>query len=84
VCQTDDFCCTTVWDVVCTVQVVTLGCAECEGIGGGGDCCAPNGSPGCDDDAVEACVCESDYLCCTSDWDMLCVDAVTMDGCGGC
>lgn len=84
VCMEDDFCCSTVWDAVCSVQVVTLGCAACEGIGGGGDCCSANGTPGCDDDAIEACVCNVDFVCCTQDWDMLCVDAVEAENCGMC
>jgi hypothetical protein len=75
VCATDDFCCATAWDDFCTVQVVILGCAECPGIGGDGDCCAAHGNPGCDDAAVEACVCEMDYVCCLEPWDELCVDA---------
>lgn len=84
VCAEDDFCCTTAWDEVCTVQVVILGCGTCPGIGGDGDCCAANGTPGCDDDAVESCVCAQDIVCCTQDWDQLCVDAVEGSSCGQC
>ncbi|HET6583450.1 MAG TPA: hypothetical protein VFG69_08380 [Nannocystaceae bacterium] len=75
VCEDDDFCCRTGWDDVCTVQVVVLGCGECPGIGGDGDCCAAHGNPGCDDAEVEACVCTMDYVCCLEPWDELCVDA---------
>jgi len=81
VCATDDFCCETLWDAYCTVQVVLLGCAECPNIGGDGDCCAPHGNPGCSDEALEACVCEMDYLCCTMPWDEICVETA-MQECG--
>lgn len=84
VCAEDEFCCSTVWDVVCTVQVVTLGCGTCPGIGGEGDCCSPNGTPGCDDDEIEACVCNEDFVCCTQDWDQLCADTVESAMCGRC
>ena len=82
VCAMDDFCCRTAWDEVCTVQVVILGCADCPGIGGDGDCCAAHDGPGCDDDEVEACVCDMDYVCCLDPWDDLCADAAVE--CGGC
>jgi hypothetical protein len=80
VCAMDDFCCQTSWDDFCTVQVVILGCGTCPGIGGDGDCCAAHGNPGCDDDRVEACVCDMDYVCCLEPWDEICVGEA--DGCG--
>jgi hypothetical protein len=84
VCMEDEFCCATAWDVVCTVLVVTQGCGSCPGIGGDGPCCMPNRTPGCDDDAIEACVCRQDIACCTQAWDQLCVDAVARQSCGQC
>jgi hypothetical protein len=75
VCAQEPFCCDTAWDDVCTVQVVVLGCAECPNIGGDGDCCAPHGNPGCDDEDVEVCVCTMDYVCCLEPWDEICADA---------
>lgn len=46
----------------------------CNGSGGGeGDCCAANGTPGCEDDSVTACVCGIDDFCCDNAWDNTCV-----------
>ncbi|MCH9682807.1 MAG: hypothetical protein K0V04_15330 [Deltaproteobacteria bacterium] len=42
-------------------------------------CCAPNGSPGCSDPGVEACVCAMDPFCCSVEWDGLCVGQATAD-----
>ncbi|MBX7082019.1 MAG: hypothetical protein K1X88_22625 [Nannocystaceae bacterium] len=81
VCAGDDFCCTVQWDLFCTVQVVRLGCGECPGIGGDGDCCAAHGNPGCDDESVEQCVCEMDFVCCLQPWDDVCVQTAS-DSCG--
>jgi len=83
VCAAESFCCDVEWDVVCTVQTVLLGCAKCPGIGGGGDCCAAHGNPGCDDDMVEQCVCNEDYVCCVDQWDDICVD-IAMSTCAAC
>ena len=35
-----------------------------------------------DDEAVEACVCDMDYVCCLEPWDALCVEAAA--DCGAC
>jgi|LNFM01.1.fsa_nt_gb hypothetical protein len=83
VCAEEPFCCDVQWDVVCTVQSVLLGCTTCPGIGGGGDCCAAHGNPGCDDDQVEQCVCNEDYVCCVDAWDDICV-GIAMDACAAC
>lgn len=80
VCARDSACCDVAWDEFCTVQVVLLGCDECPGIGGDGDCCAAHDNPGCDDDMVEACVCAQDFVCCTEAWDDVCADEAA--GCG--
>jgi hypothetical protein len=56
-------------------------CGQC---GGGGDCCSANGSPGCDDGGIQACVCAADSFCCESDWDNICVGEVESEGCGQC
>lgn len=45
-------------------------------------CCAPSGAPGCEDAALEACVCAADPYCCDVAWDGLCVQEVG-DLCGG-
>ena len=51
-------------------------CGVCDG-----DCCDGNGSVGCDDPAVTACVCEIDPFCCDTEWDGLCASAANSD-CG--
>jgi len=52
-------------------------------VGGMGDCCAPNGSPGCDDAACEAQICALDDFCCLMEWDGQCANAATgADGAG--
>lgn len=53
-------------------------------MGGDGDCCAENGTPGCDDAAIESCVCMSDSYCCDTEWDDVCVSEVDSFGCGTC
>ena len=47
-----------------------------------GSCCVANGSPGCVDHAVAACVCASDSYCCETTWDSQC--AGEADACGAC
>lgn len=47
------------------------------------DCCATHG-PGCNDYAIELCVCEVNPECCSGTWDETCVDAVSLLGCGTC
>jgi hypothetical protein len=98
VCAVDSYCCDTDWDSICVGLVDDEGCGVCNpagdtgggggttggGGGGTGDCCAANGSPGCDDAAVEACVCVADAFCCNSEWDQLCVDQVDSLMCGSC
>ncbi|HWB81004.1 MAG TPA: hypothetical protein VG755_38840 [Nannocystaceae bacterium] len=100
VCAFDDFCCTDTWDDLC-VQEANDSCdAMCDGGGtsggtddgggGGGACCEPQMGPGCDDMAVQDCVCAFDDFCCTDSWDDLCVqeandscDAMCDGGGGG-
>lgn len=47
------------------------------------DCCE-EGSAGCADDDVSACVCAIDPYCCLAAWDELCVIIVEAGGCGDC
>ena len=84
VCDQDPFCCSNQWDLACAVKAVEDGCATCEGIGGDGDCCTDNGSPGCSDNAIEACVCLEDIVCCTESWDSICAMQVESLECGQC
>ncbi|MEM7153176.1 MAG: hypothetical protein AAF799_10045 [Myxococcota bacterium] len=45
------------------------------------NCCFENGTPGCEDLAVESCVCAFDPYCCNTDWDDICVGEAIND-CG--
>jgi len=49
-------------------------CGECTG-----DCCESNGTPGCEDADLTACVCELDGYCCSSEWDGICVQQAMAD-----
>ncbi len=40
---------------------------------GEGDCCQPNGSPGCEDKECCEFICNVDRFCCLFEWDDLCV-----------
>ncbi len=53
------------------------------GGGGGSDCCEPNGTPGCDDQACQDLICGQDPFCCDVEWDGICADAA-IDQCGVC
>lgn len=39
-----------------------------------GDCCLDRPDPGCEDPALQTCVCTLDSFCCTDQWDAVCVD----------
>jgi hypothetical protein len=41
---------------------------------GEGDCCEPNGTPGCDDAECCNAVCTVDPFCCDVEWDSICAD----------
>jgi hypothetical protein len=47
-------------------------------------CCDALDVPGCEDPAIEACVCELDAYCCETAWDDICVGEVEEFGCGIC
>ena len=49
---------------------------------GDGACCAANGTPGCEDEPGEDCVCSIDPFCCNVAWDSICADEYE-DVCGG-
>jgi len=49
---------------------------------GGGDCCTDNGSPGCENNLGEDCVCDFDPYCCEGNWDAICADYY-VNVCGG-
>jgi hypothetical protein len=64
------------------VHVLLQGC-DCDATPPTHDCCE-TGGPGCDDPAVQACVCAIDPFCCTTAWDEQCVAEVDSFGCGTC
>ncbi|MCH9681147.1 MAG: hypothetical protein K0V04_06930 [Deltaproteobacteria bacterium] len=84
VCANDPFCCDTQWDAMCVGRVGSDLCApSCAPDDADGPCCQANGTPGCEVDAVEACVCMTDSFCCTDQWDQMCVDNLP-PACGSC
>ena len=60
------------------------GCLTCEADCGecGGDCCTPNGTPGCVDPIITACVCGAAEYCCNVAWDDSCANLGIAE-CGG-
>ena len=72
----DPGCCSEKWDAVCVELVRLLKCK--------GDCCEVQSTPGCDDPAIESCVCQDDPNCCDKRWDAFCVTLVEGRGCGSC
>ncbi|MCH9683382.1 MAG: hypothetical protein K0V04_18240 [Deltaproteobacteria bacterium] len=96
VCADEVSCCSTEWTAQCAAAVDTLACGQC-GAGpqdtgdvdpdsgpGGQDCCAGGLEPGCNDPAIEACVCSEIAFCCDEQWEPVCGDAVDALGCGHC
>ncbi|MHC5025167.1 MAG: hypothetical protein ACYTGR_00200, partial [Planctomycetota bacterium] len=72
VCNADAFCCDVEWDQICADMAADV-CLICGG-SGLSNCCAANGTPGCDDPECEAAVCAADSFCCETEWDGLCAD----------
>nr|MCH9687305.1 hypothetical protein [Deltaproteobacteria bacterium] len=89
----DPFCCSVNWDGVCSGAAATdcpilCGAGGSTGAGTTGvvpvsDCCAANGTPGCDDAACEATVCGLDPFCCSNSWDGICAGAADDVNCPG-
>jgi len=50
---------------------------------GEGDCCIDNQTPGCEDAAVQECVCGMDDFCCSTEWDDMCA-ATAAEECDAC
>jgi len=98
VCLDAPDCCETEWSSDCARLVDQLGCGECVGSpetgendpdDSGGppntqDCCGGGPAPGCNDPAVEACVCAEIGFCCETGWEKVCGSAVEALGCGHC
>ena len=71
VCAGNPSCCTRGWDLWCALTGLTECGADCPA---GGDCCAANETPGCEDGAVTACVCQHNPFCCYGPWSDSCAD----------
>ncbi|MGB0714287.1 MAG: hypothetical protein ACPGXK_00300 [Phycisphaerae bacterium] len=90
VCSIDPSCCTEGWDATCVALAQDFcTCLEDTGptcpVEPDGDCCDGNGTPGCENDACCAAVCEVDNFCCTVLWDGFCAEmAVDLCGCPTC
>jgi len=85
VCALDPYCCDTQWDSTCVGRVGADLCGPaCDPDDADGPCCSGNGTPGCEVNAVETCVCMADSFCCDIEWDSMCVDAIPANMCGTC
>lgn len=84
VCANDPFCCSTMWDGLCSNAALST-CAVCQldsCTPDAGDCCVAHANPGCADEACCDAVCAADPFCCNSQWDDFCVGAaVSLCGC---
>ena len=85
-------CCTDKWDTFCQTTAEEKCQAEkcatdpspLTPDGGNivkGACCATHTTPGCDDSAVETCICALLSDCCTKQWDSVCVQLVREKHC---
>ncbi|MGB0591278.1 MAG: cupredoxin domain-containing protein [Myxococcota bacterium] len=75
----DPWCCEVEWDGLC-VEVAKAGCGACEPELPAGFCCDAHGGLGCDDPAVEECVCAAQPFCCNGKWDEFCAEAAATCG----
>lgn len=69
-------CCGAPWDEKCAAAA-NEHCNICQtdpSCPGEGNCCEPNGSPGCDDDECCELVCADEPFCCDVKWDQLCAN----------
>lgn len=72
VCTTDSFCCQVAFDSICVSLALQCG-GTCNNEGAESDCCSASGAPGCTDQTVHDCVCATDFACCASGFDDVCV-----------
>lgn len=83
ICAVTPSCCDMVWDATCAADAAAE--PACAGVGlcpGGmysGDCCADNGTPGCDDPGCTMAICGVDPFCCDVQWDGFCALAAQME-----
>ncbi len=77
VCAADAWCCNNEWDNICADEAAEL-CIGCMDVG---NCCAIDHGTGCENQAVQDCVCAIDAWCCNNAWDNICVTEAQND-CG--
>jgi len=87
VCEIDPFCCDVEWDGACADEAQTACPDICDPPNpacgpDAGDCCAANGSPGCDNADCCACICDCDPFCCDTEWDAFCAGEGFVGNCG--
>ncbi|MCX4245515.1 hypothetical protein [Paraliomyxa miuraensis] len=70
--------------LACNPDCLSFDTSGCMGIGFSGDCCAANGTPGCDDPACTNAICAIDPFCCSNQWDGICAnEAIAEPICAG-
>lgn len=97
VCDELPQCCDDEWTQECVEEGVLLGCMQCgAGDEGGepdeggdtgapmnlGSCCLSGDGPGCAEEQLMSCVCDTDPFCCDALWDEACAAMVEELGCG--
>lgn len=70
--------------ITLSVNRVDAESAKLDWSGGASTCCSGQNTPGCDDTAVQACVCSQYSFCCSSTWFDFCAQQVEPLGCGIC
>ncbi len=89
VCDVDSFCCEVTWDLECVRMARAddrCGCGATWDCGDpcAGECCLPNFTPKCNDEACCDAVCKIDSYCCEVEWDVVCATgALETPGCTG-
>ncbi|MEM9461401.1 MAG: hypothetical protein AAGF11_44970 [Myxococcota bacterium] len=98
VCRDVSECCDVEWTSECAELADRGGCAVCApGVPDTGtdpdesgippvdqDCCVGGPEPGCNDLAIQACVCDKVDYCCMNAWDEVCISAVEAFSCSDC
>lgn len=72
VCASDPTCCSAEWDASC-VSAANLLCVGYCGAAASGSCLSVHANPSCDNGDCCSVVCVFDPFCCTTSWDLSCV-----------
>ena len=81
VCDNDPICCILNWDQQCADAALSLCGIPLDCAPGSGPCGEANGTPGCEDPACCASVCDLDPICCIFSWDQSCANLAIGLGC---